>query len=380
MKIHLLLLVLTLYSVPNTLFAQCNFITPAETTKMDYANRQVTFSNCTINGKKTNVVYVQKGESIAMQVNMKVIRNGDYCPSCIVQLYWGINNYVSTCAVSFYGYEVSAMNSTQNFKAPDKDGVYYVTLGGTLDYSCKNTRQRPECDPKWAFAVIVVGTPNPEKKMLLNMVHNSNMLQTKLIKSGCFGQMSELKWYKDGVHLPGETTPKIAITAPGTYRAVWKSCFDSIYMEKTVDVPVIKKDTIITAVINEPVKNDTTSLDYQIEHSDKFILNNLEFAVQSAVLTEDSKKELDKLAKILNDKPTITIRLEGHTDVIGATDLNLKLSQQRVQSTKKYLLSKGINGKRSSTKGFGGTRPITNGTSEEERKKNRRVEIVILSR
>jgi outer membrane protein OmpA-like peptidoglycan-associated protein len=179
--------------------------------------------------------------------------------------------------------------------------------------------------------------------------------------------MNELKWYKNGTRLEGESSTRLSVTSPGNYRAVWKNCVgDSVYMDKSIGSSVEEKDV--------------TSLDYQIEHSDKFILNNLQFDVQSAVLLEPSKKELDKLAKILNDRPTIKIRLEGHTDVIGSAKLNQKLSEQRVISAKKYLIQKGISGSRIATQGFGGTRPISSGTSEEERRKNRRVEIVILSR
>lgn len=367
MKRHNLLFLFVICSYSNLLFGQCNFITPAEITKIDYANREVTFSDCIINGENRTVVYVQKGESIDIQVKMKVARHGDYCPSCIVQIYWGINNYVSTCAISFYGFTNGSSKSKQKFKAPDKDGVYYVTMGGTLDYSCQNNLQRPVCDPKSAFAVVVVGTPDPEKKMTLNFIDKTNDIETTLLKSGCFGQMTELKWYRDGTLLKTENTNRISTTIPGTYRAVWKNCVgDSVYMEKKMNTASPKKDT--------------TSLDYQLDHSNKFILRNLQFAVQSSVLTEDSKKELDLLAKILNDKPTIKIQLQGHTDIVGSTSLNLKLSEQRVQAVKKYLVQKGIDGKRISTKGFGGTRPLTKGSTEEEHKKNRRVEIVILSR
>jgi len=351
----------------NLLFGQCNFTTPAETTKIDYANREVTFTNCTINGEKKTVAYVQKGELITIQVKMKVAQHGDYCPSCIVQIYWGINNYVSTCALNFYGYTTGSSVSKQKFKAPDKDGVYYITMGGTLDYSCQNNIQRPVCDPNSSFAVLVVGTPDPEKKMTLNFVNNTNDLETTLLKSGCLGQMTELKWYRNETWLQTEKTTRISMSLPGTYRAVWKNCVgDSVYMEKTMNAPTPKKDT--------------TSLDYQLEHSNKFVLQNLQFAVQSAVLSKDSKKELDKLGKILIDKPTIRIQLQGHTDIIGAPNLNLKLSEQRVLAAKKYLVEKGVDGKRISTKGFGGTRPLSKGSTEEEHKKNRRVEIVILSR
>jgi outer membrane protein OmpA-like peptidoglycan-associated protein len=67
----------------------------------------------------------------------------------------------------------------------------------------------------------------------------------------------------------------------------------------------------------------------------------------------------------------------GHTDGRGVHSDNVKLSLQRVNKVKDYLVSKGIDSRRISGKGFGGSKPIASNDTEASRKMNRRVEFVI---
>ena len=75
--------------------------------------------------------------------------------------------------------------------------------------------------------------------------------------------------------------------------------------------------------------------------------------------------------------PNITIFLSGHTDNRGQSTLNIKLSDDRVNVIEAYLVSKGIDKKRVSGKGYGGTKPIASNANPESRKLNRRVEFTV---
>ncbi len=108
-------------------------------------------------------------------------------------------------------------------------------------------------------------------------------------------------------------------------------------------------------------------------------LTTLKFARSESIILEESYPELDDLANMLQDAPTLQIQLEGHTDYIGNPTVNLNLSQRRVDAIKKYLSDKGVEAKRIKTKAFGGSQPLVRSTSSAERAKNRRVEVRILS-
>ena len=108
-------------------------------------------------------------------------------------------------------------------------------------------------------------------------------------------------------------------------------------------------------------------------------LTTLKFSRSESNILEESYLELDNLAQMLKDAPTLQIQLEGHTDYIGNSTVNLNLSQRRVDAVKKYLTDKGVESERIKTKAFGGSQPLVRSTSSEVRAKNRRVEVRILS-
>jgi outer membrane protein OmpA-like peptidoglycan-associated protein len=95
------------------------------------------------------------------------------------------------------------------------------------------------------------------------------------------------------------------------------------------------------------------------------------------VLKSESFPELDRLVTILSENPSIFIELEGHTDSRGTADVLLKLSQERVVTVQEYLISRGISKHRITGHGYGATRPVASGDSEEDRRLNRRVEFKI---
>jgi outer membrane protein OmpA-like peptidoglycan-associated protein len=107
-------------------------------------------------------------------------------------------------------------------------------------------------------------------------------------------------------------------------------------------------------------------------------LNKVYFERGKAVLLDSSYAELDNLVEMLKENPDIKIELSGHTDNQGNAKLNLKLSQDRVEAVKAYLVAKGIDAKRIKGKGYGGTRPVASNASEETRRLNRRVEFKII--
>lgn len=111
---------------------------------------------------------------------------------------------------------------------------------------------------------------------------------------------------------------------------------------------------------------------------DKVTLKNIYFEATKSDLLKASFAELDNLVTLMTDNPTMEIRLEGHTDVIGDHAANLQLSKDRVAEVRKYLVRKGIEAGRIQATGYGDTRPLVAKGTDEQRKVNRRVEFAIL--
>ena len=110
----------------------------------------------------------------------------------------------------------------------------------------------------------------------------------------------------------------------------------------------------------------------------EMILESLFFEVRKAKIDPGSYSELNTVVKMLQDYPSMVIQLEGHTDVGGDPKESMKLSQERVDAVKAYLISKGINKNKVKTKAFGGTMPLSREKTEQAHKMNRRVVLRIL--
>lgn len=121
------------------------------------------------------------------------------------------------------------------------------------------------------------------------------------------------------------------------------------------------------------------ALVHGLEVGAKIRLNSLIFAASSASITRDAYGELDSLVQILQANPTMTIALEGHTDNVGDPKGNMKLSKDRVEATRDYIISKGIAKDRIQIEAYGGTRPLSNDDSPQGHRLNRRVEARIIS-
>ena len=106
-------------------------------------------------------------------------------------------------------------------------------------------------------------------------------------------------------------------------------------------------------------------------------IENIEFEVAKGSLTQKGKSTVDKLANIIKQYPNLRIEIAGHTDSDGSAEFNQKLSQTRVDTVKAHLVAKGIQSKQLTAKGYGESKPRVPNTSDENKAKNRRVEINI---
>jgi peptidoglycan-associated lipoprotein len=109
-------------------------------------------------------------------------------------------------------------------------------------------------------------------------------------------------------------------------------------------------------------------------------IDDIYYDYNSYALREESKPNLDKLVKLLEDTPDAVIQINSHTDERGQPKYNMELSDNRARSVVLYLIEKGINPARLSSKGYGFTSPVVKGAkTEEEHQLNRRTTFKVIS-
>ena len=173
-----------------------------------------------------------------------------------------------------------------------------------------------------------------------------------------------------GVADTNPTTGEYKITLPYgskySYRAVAK---DFIAIGKNIDLTEIKE--------YKEIDGDDLKL-VPIKAGEKVLLNNIFFEYAKATLRSESFPELDRIAETMKENVNLTIEIQGHTDNVGSNESNLRLSQDRAESVRTYLIAKKLPPNRVTSVGFGETRPVASNDSEEGKAQNRRVEFVIV--
>ncbi len=107
----------------------------------------------------------------------------------------------------------------------------------------------------------------------------------------------------------------------------------------------------------------------------------LNFLSKKAVLEDDARAVLDAVASVMVARPDLlTVEVQVHTDDVGDPDFNLRFSDARAQIIRLYLAEKGVAEGRLTAKGYGESQPLVEGTSDDARAANRRVQFVILDR
>ena len=106
-------------------------------------------------------------------------------------------------------------------------------------------------------------------------------------------------------------------------------------------------------------------------------IKNLEFDLGKATIKAKSYETLNRVAALLVQK-NFSLKLAGHTDNTGSAALNLRLSKDRAEAVKAYLVSQGANASRIEATGYGEDQPIVSNKTAAGRQQNRRVEFSLL--
>lgn len=134
----------------------------------------------------------------------------------------------------------------------------------------------------------------------------------------------------------------------------------------------------IPALKGNAYYKDAFVVDIQHLPAKSFVLDDCNFETGKATLQPGSYEVLDELVAYLNRKDDERIELGGHTDNVGKPAKNLVLSQNRANTVRAYLLTKGIDPLRVTAKGYGMTKPIASNKTAAGKALNRRTEVKIL--
>lgn len=107
-------------------------------------------------------------------------------------------------------------------------------------------------------------------------------------------------------------------------------------------------------------------------------LNNILFETGQAFLLPEAYAELDRVVELMGNNPALKMEISAHTDNVGNAAYNAKLSDRRAASVVEYLVENGVPADRLISKGYGMSKPLVPNTSEENRQKNRRVELSVV--
>ena len=140
---------------------------------------------------------------------------------------------------------------------------------------------------------------------------------------------------------------------------------------------------IYTFELPEKIRSDSanylSNVDVvELSVGDALILQNIQFEYNSSDLTEDSQSGIQVLTDFLKRNPDLKVELAGHTDDIGNTAYNQKLSSDRANVVREALIAKGIEATRLTAKGYGASKPLYPNDSDEHRALNRRTEMIII--
>lgn len=129
-----------------------------------------------------------------------------------------------------------------------------------------------------------------------------------------------------------------------------------------------------------PVEQQDTVVrfgDVVVEEEQPIVLENLMFDFNTSNIIAESHESLDMLLRMLTEHPTVGVHIIGHTDNMGTAQYNQRLSENRADAVRTYLIENGIAPNRITTEGRGASQPIADNDTDAGRQRNRRVEFII---
>ena len=130
--------------------------------------------------------------------------------------------------------------------------------------------------------------------------------------------------------------------------------------------------------LRDKLKDSGVQVSRQGDNLNLIMPGNITFSVNKSDIRSDFYSVLNSVAQALKEYDQTTVRISGYTDSTGAVSLNQRLSEDRANSVRSYLVAQGISSERIDSAGYGPSNPIASNATDEGRQANRRVEIKLI--
>jgi OmpA-OmpF porin, OOP family len=145
------------------------------------------------------------------------------------------------------------------------------------------------------------------------------------------------------------------------------------------EVYTLLDDVTVEEISEETYENWEPSItDRALSLKDNIKMKNIQFDINSTAILPSSTRSLIAIESLLENNPTLSIEIQGHTDNKNTDTFNIVLSKSRAKAVYDYLISKGVDKNRIGYRGYGETMPLSDNNTKEGRANNRRVSIYIL--
>lgn len=180
-----------------------------------------------------------------------------------------------------------------------------------------------------------------------------------------------------GAQLPG--APINADETIGTFRLDVNgkpSVFVSVIGLPDAAAPTSRVTIVDIKSMEQKLEANADAWFEEISKSGRVAVYGINFDTGKSTLRPDSAKMLEEIRKLASGHPDLKLSIEGHTDNVGAAAANRKLSEERANAVKAWLVAKGVKAGQLATAGHGDAKPLGDNASEAGRASNRRVELV----
>lgn len=156
--------------------------------------------------------------------------------------------------------------------------------------------------------------------------------------------------------------------------AVWVNV--SAYEANGPEDPYSVVTIVEIKAMEQKLEGNAAAFFDELQKSGRVTVYGITFDTGKSTIKSESDKVLLEVSALLAQHPDLKLRIEGHTDNVGSAATNKKLSDDRANAVRNWLLQKGAKPQNLSAAGFGDVKPVAGNESDAGRAKNRRVELV----